>query len=63
MSPTTDFCDPSLYEKFLQFIQTQQPKTASANVVIIAPDDDDPTDSHYVTKFLGPPYQQNDWLC
>ncbi|CAH9065419.1 unnamed protein product [Cuscuta europaea] len=57
ISATTDFCDPNLYEKFLQFVQAQQSKTASANVVTIAPDDDQ-TASYCDTKFLGPPYQQ-----
>ncbi|CAH9133891.1 unnamed protein product [Cuscuta epithymum] len=61
-SATTDLCDPNLYEKFLQFIQAQQPKTASVNAVTIA-SDDGLNASDNASQFLGPPYQQNDWLC
>ncbi|CAH9069286.1 unnamed protein product [Cuscuta europaea] len=61
-SATTEFCDPNLYEKFLQFIQAQQPKTASVNAVTIA-SEDGLNSSNNASQFLGPPYQQNDWLC
>ncbi|CAH9092301.1 unnamed protein product [Cuscuta epithymum] len=62
-----DFCDPDLYNKFLQFMHTQQTKSASANVasanVALAINDAGDTSLTNHSEFIGPPYQQNHWLC
>ncbi|CAH9146151.1 unnamed protein product [Cuscuta epithymum] len=58
-----DFCDPDLYNKFLQYLQTHNSKTASANVAMSVHAEDPPSSTTDHNQFLGPSYQQNHWLC
>ncbi|CAH9084058.1 unnamed protein product [Cuscuta europaea] len=59
-SNAKEICDPSLYNKFLDFMKSQKDK-ASAHIAMAAHDNDQslPSDS----TFLGSSHQHNDWLC
>ncbi|CAH9101387.1 unnamed protein product [Cuscuta europaea] len=65
-SATTDFIDLTLYDKFLQFMQTQQTKTVSTNIVIVAPNASSPAspnDNQFVgNHFAFNTFKNSNWI-
>ncbi|CAH9096754.1 unnamed protein product [Cuscuta europaea] len=55
-----ELCDPTLDNKFLEFMKSQSDNVVTAHVVMTFPQHDQSSND---SSFLGSAHQPNDWLC